>query len=195
MNTNSWNSLSRVTNYDFAKVRDLVVDGYTQMCQKGYNNFIAQIEIVRSSSETDKITITFWVMDSKGTPRYHRAEQEFYDLVNVPHFITDEIIYKKKYEVRLTKEDLRDIYNERGFEINTSTKDLNVIIRRKLDSLGVHENDLSVEIVSNALYYKVKVCAKESLKPLFEMLTLTVNGLPNSIREILDEDYCVKFNI
>ena len=30
MKTNTWAELGRVTNYDFAKVRDLVVAGYTE---------------------------------------------------------------------------------------------------------------------------------------------------------------------
>lgn len=195
MKTNTWAELGRVTNYNFAKIRDLVVGGYTEMCQKGYDNFIAQVEIARHSDNTDKLTITYWVMDANGTPKSFRAEQEFYDLVNVPHFVTDELIYKKKYEVRLTKEDLRNIYNERGYEINTSENDLCAVIRKKLHSIGVHQDALSVDICSNALYYKVKVYAKDSHKLLFEMLTLTVNGLPASIRKILDEDYSVRVNM
>lgn len=195
MKTNTWAELGRVTNYDFAKVRDLVVAGYTEVCQKGYDNFIAQVEIDRSSNDTDKIAITFWVMDSNGNPKPYRAEQEFYDLVNVPHFIRDEMIYKKKYEVRLTKQDLRNIYNERGFEINTSSKDLAAIIRNKLCSMKVNQHDLSVEISNSALYFKVKVYAKESQKPLFEMLTLTVSGLPESILDVLDDDHFVKVNM
>lgn len=195
MKTNTWAELSRVTNYNFANIRSLVATGYAEMCQKGYDNFIAQVEIDRPYDDIDKLTITFWVMDGDGTPKSFRAEQEFYDLVNVPHFVTDELIYKKRYEVRLTKEDLRNIYNERGYEINTSDNDLGAIIRRKLYSMGVHEEGLSVEICSNALYYKVKIYAKDSLKLLFEMLTLTVNGLPTSIREILDEDHSVKVNM
>lgn len=195
MKTNTWAELGRVTNYDFAKVRDLVVAGYTEVCQKGFDNFIAQVEIDHSSNDTDKIAITFWVMDGNGNPKPYRAEQEFYDLVNVPRFIRDEMIYKKKYEVRLTKQDLRNIYNERGFEINTSSKDLAAIIRNKLCSMKVNQHDLSVEISNSALYFKVKVYAKESQKPLFEMLTLTVGGLPESILDVLDDDHYVKVNM
>ena len=195
MKTNTWAQLRRVTNYDFAKVRNLVVDGYTEMCQKGYSNFIAQIEIDRPSDHTDRLIITFWVMDSNGSPKSFRAEQEFFDLVNTPHFIDDELIYKKKYEVRLTKEDLRNIYDERGFEINTCDNDLAFVIHKKLRSMGVHQEGLTVEIASNALYYKVKVYAKDSLKKLFEMLTIPVYGLPENIRNILDDDHYVKVNM
>ena len=74
MKTNTWAELGRVTNYDFAKVRDLVVAGYTEVCQKGYDNFIAQVEVMHTSSDIDKLTITFWVMDSDGTPKpFHRC--------------------------------------------------------------------------------------------------------------------------
>lgn len=192
MKTNTWAELGRVTNYDFAKVRDHVVTGYTEVRQKGYNNFIAQVEINRPTDSTDKLVITFWVMDGNGSPKSFRAEQEFFDLVNTPRFVSEELIYKNKYEVRLTKEDLSNIYDERGFEICTSSNDLSAVIRKKLSSMGVHQDSLSVEITSHALYYKVKVFAKDSLKLLFEMLTLTVNGLPDNIREILDEDHSVK---
>jgi hypothetical protein len=195
MKTNTWAELGRVTNYDFAKVRDLVVAGYTEVCQKGYDNFIAQVEVMHTSSDIDKLTITFWVMDSDGTPKPFRAEQEFYDLVNVPRFVSDEMAYKKKYEVRLTKQDLRNIHNERTFDVNNSHKDLGTIIRNRLYSMGVHQNDLSVEISDNALYYKVKVYAKDSLKLLFEMLTVTVEGLPLTVLEVLDSDHTVKVNI
>lgn len=103
--------------------------------------------------------------------------------------------YKKKYEVRLTKQDLRNIHNERTFDVNNSHKDLGTIIRNRLYSMGVHQNDLSVEISDNALYYKVKVYAKDSLKLLFEMLTVTVEGLPLTVLEVLDSDHTVKVNI
>lgn len=131
-------------------------------------------------------------MDGNGSPKSLRAEQEFFDLVNIPRFVSEELIVKNKYEVRLTKEDLCNIYKERGFEICTSNKDLSSIIRKKLSTMGVHQDSLSVEITTHALYYKVKVYAKDSLKLLFEMLTLTVNGLPDNIREILDDDHSVK---
>lgn len=195
MKTNTWAELGRVTNYNFANIRDLVVAGYTEMCQMGYDNFIAQVVIDRPSDNTDKLSITYWVMDGNGLPKSFRAEQEFYDLINVPPFVTDELIYKKKFEVRLTKDDLRNIYDERGFEINTSAKDLSVVVRQKLSSMKVHQDNLVVEIADNALYYKVKVYAKDSLKLLFEMLSLTVNGLPDTIRESLDEDHSVKVNM
>ena len=60
---------------------------------------------------------------------------------------------------------------------------------------AVPQNDLSVEISDNALYYKVKVYAKDSLKLLFEMLTVTVEGLPLTVLEVLDSDHTVKVNI
>ena len=42
---------------------------------------------------------------------------------------------------------------------------------------------------------KVKVYAKDSLKLLFEMLTVTVEGLPLTVLEVLDSDHTVKVNI
>lgn len=61
--------------------------------------------------------------------------------------------------------------------------------------MKVNQHDLSVEISNSALYFKVKVYAKESQKPLFEMLTLTVSGLPESILDVLDDDHFVKVNM
>lgn len=195
MKTNTWAELGRITNYDFAKVRNLVVDGYVKMCRMGYDNFIAQIELDSQSNNTDKLTITFWTMDGNGTPKSFCAEQQFYGLINIPHFISEELSYRRKYEVRLTKEDLRTIYDERGFEINTSDRNLDEIVRRKLLAMGVCHDDISLEITSNAIYYKVKVYTKDSHKFLFEMLSLNVNGLQAGARETLDEDHSVNVNI
>ncbi len=189
---------SDLVNYDFAKVRNHLLAGLAEVKQRGYDNYVGEVVLERVpyqgglDNSLFPLTITFWIRKDDGSYTKVTGKQEFYSFKNLPDFVNNDLWLKKKYDVKLTKEDLEVMYNDRGFEINTDKKELYKIITQRLHSNRI-DSSVSVDITDMALYYKVTVFQKDNPgRILSEFLTIPVIGLPENVKTKLESSHRVR---
>lgn len=184
-----------LTNYDFSNVRDHLIVAIDAARATSYKDFGAELKIERKSEQVENLSIRFFILKKDESYSTISDSQDFYLFKNLPMFVSDSLIEKKKYEVDLSREDLEEIYANRHLPINTSNKDLTSIISEKLRRTGVNNlGGLSAEIIDTAIYYTVRVYSN-SKEPLAKFLTLTVEGLEYQYIEQLDAYHRVTINL
>lgn len=191
-----WNQLGYLVRYDFSNVRDNVVMAMEEVMADGYRTFVGKVSVVAKGDKRINLTIEIIARNSDGTNAQYIASQDFYSLINVPNFISDEIIYKHRYDVVLSMDDMRTIYQDRIMEINTSDKTLECIITDKLHRMGISGCNVTASIYDVGIYYKVEVV--EDSKPtstVLTMLSLPVNGIDNDDKKRLETVHNVQIYI
>lgn len=184
---NRWSQLGHLVRYDFSNVRDNVVMAMEEVMADGYRTFVGKVSMEYKDANRTNLTIVVMARNSDGTNTTYTASQDFYSFINVPSFISDSLIYNHRYEVVLSMDDMRTIYQDRIMDINTSDKTLERIVTDKLHRMGIHGCNVTAEISDVGIYYKVEVF--EDSRPsssVLTLLTLPVNGIDNESRERLD---------
>ena len=181
-----WGQLGHLVRYDFSNVRDNVVMAMEEVMADGYRTFVGKVSLEYKDANRINLTIVVMVRNSDGTNTIYTASQDFYSFINVPCFISDALIHNHHYEVVLSLDDMRTIYQDRIMEINTSDKTLERIVSDRLHRMGMHGCNVTAEISDVGIYYKVEVFEdSRPSTPVLTLLTLPVNGIENEDRERL----------
>ena len=175
-----------LVRHDFSKVRDYVVMVMEEVMADGYRTSVGKVSLEYKDANRTNLTIVVVVRNSDGTNTIYTASQDFYSFINVPCFISDALIHNHHYEVVLSLDDMRTIYQDRIMEINTSDKTLERIVSDRLHRMGMHGCNVTAEISDVGIYYKVEVFEdSRPSTPVLTLLTLPVNGIENEDRERL----------
>lgn len=192
----TWDNLGKIYDYPFTKVRDSLVMGIEDVRNEGYDSYVGQITLEVKNENATNITIAIWCRNDDGTNSSFSASQEFFGIRNMPSFIEDELIMKRRFEVVLSMDDMDDIHSDRMVEINTSKGTLPDVIRGKLHRMGIRNCHVAAKITDIGIYYKVRVFDEDNpSKNLLSILTLPVEGLTSSEKERLDTVHNVEIPI
>lgn len=191
-----WSQLGKLVRYDFSNVRDNVVTAMEEVMADGYRTFVGKVSVESKDSDRINLTLVIMARNSDGTNTIYTASQEFYSLINVPGFISDAMIYNHHYEVVLTMDDMRTIYQDRILDINTSNKNLERIVTNKLHRMGIHGCNVTAKISDVGIYYRVEVFEdSRPSSPVCTILTLPIDGVENEDREQLESLHSARINI
>lgn len=176
-----WCQLGHLVRYDFAHVRENVVAAIEEVMADGYKTFVGKVMLEQKASDRTSLTIVVMAKNTDGTYTTYSASQDFYSMINIPSFISDELITNRCYEVCLSMDDMRTIYHDRIMEMNSSNKDLDSIVANKLHRMGIRDCGVTINITDVGIYYKVKVYEDSNpTSTILTLLTLSVNGINGS---------------